>query len=210
MEVEIWSDVMCPFCYIGKRKFETALASFEGKDQVNIIWKSYQLAPDLQTDPNTNNYEYLAQHKGVSLAEAKNMSNYVVDIAAKVGLQYNFDIAVVANSHKAHRFLHFALKHNLQNQAEEALFKAYFTDGQNIDNVATLLKIAEDIGLDPSLSQEVLESDAFASDVQKDIYEAHQVGVRGVPFFVFNRKLAVSGAQEPATFLQALEKASAK
>lgn len=201
---------MCPFCYIGKRRFEQALAQFADKDKIELVWKSFQLSPDLKTDINTNIHEYLAKHKGISLAEAKNMNTQVSQMAATVGLTYNFDKAVVANSFNAHRFTHFAKKYNKQNEAEEKLFQAYFTEGKNIDDTGVLTALGTEIGLNAEALKSALKSDDFADDVRADVYEAQQLGVRGVPFFVFNRKYAVSGAQESQTFLQTIEKSFAE
>lgn len=206
MKIEIWSDIMCPFCYIGKRRFEQALETFEGKDKVEIEWKSYLLSPELVTDPNKNLHEFLAEHKGVSLEEAKGMNDYVTNMAAQTGLTYNFDKAIPANSFNAHRMLHFAKEFGKQNEAEEALFKAYFTDGKNIDDAATLSEIAASVGLDTAALAEAMGSEAYFQDVVMDVQEAQNIGVRGVPFFVFNRKYGVSGAQESGTFLEVLEK----
>ncbi len=206
MKVEIWSDVMCPFCYIGKRKFENALAEFPKQKQVEIIWKSFQLSPEIQTNPNQNVNELLAVLKGIPLEQAIQMNNHVSGMAAIVGLTYNFATAVVANSLKAHRFSHLAKSLGLQNEAEESLFRAYFTEGRNTDDTETLVKLGEEIGLDASLTREVLEGNQYAHDVRADILEAQQLGIRGVPFFVFDRKIGVSGAQESAVFKQALER----
>jgi predicted DsbA family dithiol-disulfide isomerase len=207
MKIEIWSDVMCPFCYIGKRKFEVALAQFEHKENVEIEWKSFLLSPEMQTDPNKNIHQFLAEHKGVSLEQATGMNDNVAHIAAQVGLQYNFDQTIPANSFNAHRFLHFAKKHGKQNEAEELLFKSYFTDGKNIDDAPTLLALANSLGLDADALTAAMGKGEFTDDVIADIQEAQALGVRGVPFFVFDRKYAVSGAQEPAVFLETLETA---
>lgn len=198
---------MCPFCYIGKRRFEEALATFEGKNDVEIEWKSFLLSPELKTDPTKNIHQYLAEHKNISLEEAKGMNNYVTNMAAQVGLTYNFDKAIPANSFNAHRFLHFAKKHGKQNEAEERLFKAYFTEGKNIDDAQTLLLLAIELELDANKLADAMNNGEFTNDVIADINEAQQLGVRGVPFFVFNRKYAVSGAQESEAFTQTLEKA---
>ena len=210
MKVEIWSDVMCPFCYIGKRKFEAALNQFPEKENVQLIWKSFQLSPDMKTDPGKNINQFLAAHKGISLQEAKHMNDRVTQLAAKVGLVYNFDTAIVANSFNAHRLVHFAKHHGKQNEAEEQLFKAYFTDGKNTDDISTLIQLGAEIGLDTAALKTALETNMYAEDVKADIYEARQIGVRGVPFFVFNRTYAVSGAQESPVFLQTLEKSFAE
>lgn len=196
---------MCPFCYIGKRRFEVAMQRFEHKDDVEVEWKSYMLSPDMVTDPSINMNEFLAKHKGISVEEATAMNDYVVNMAAQSGLTYNFDKAIPANSFNAHRLLHFAKQHGKQNEAEEAIFRAYFTEGKNIDDAPTLMNIASDLGLDTNALAQAMGSEAFVQDVVADIEEAQQLGVRGVPFFVFNRKYAVSGAQDPDTFLQTLE-----
>jgi predicted DsbA family dithiol-disulfide isomerase len=210
MKVEIWSDVMCPFCYIGKRRFEEALHQFSHKDKVEIEWKSFQLDPDMKTDPGTNISQYLADAKGWKLDYARQMNARVTEMAAEVGLTYNMDNAVVANSFNAHRFSHLAKKHGLGIEAEETLFKAYFTDGKNIDNTNVLIESGVAIGLDATEIKQALESGAFADDVKQDIAEAEHLGIRGVPFFVMNSKYAISGAQAVPVFEETLEKAFAE
>jgi len=207
MKVEIWSDVMCPFCYIGKRRFEEALAEFAHKDEIEIEWKSFQLNPDMVTDPSRNIDQYLADVKGWTLDYAKQLNTQVTEMAAEVGLTYNFDKAVVANSFDAHRFAHLAKQNGLGDAAEEALFKAYFTDGRNIANHNTLTELGTEIGLNAEEIKQTLDSDAFSDEVKHDIAEASYLGVRGVPFFVMNRKYAVSGAQMVPVFTETLEKA---
>ena len=205
MKVEIWSDVMCPFCYIGKRKFELALEQFPQKDQIEIEWKSFQLNPDLVTDVSKNTSAYLAELKGWEPDYAKQVNDHVTNLAAEVGLEYNLDKAIVANSFHAHRFIQFAKSHGKGDEAEESLFKAYFTDGKNTDDLTVLAEIGAQLDLPEVEREAVLQSNSFAEKVEMDIYEAQQVGVKGVPFFVMDRKYAVSGAQAPEAFLQALE-----
>jgi predicted DsbA family dithiol-disulfide isomerase len=207
MNVEIWSNVMCPFCYIGKRKFENALEQFPHKDDIKIIWKSFQLDPSTVTDSSLNTIENLRLKKGWSKEQAAETIAHVADIAKQVGLNFNFDKAVVANSFDAHRLSHLAKKYNLQNELEEKLFSAYFTEGKNTADYETLLKIALEIGMDEAEVSEMLKGNTFANEVHQDIEQAQQIGVRGVPFFVLNQKYAISGAQESETFLQALHKA---
>ncbi len=206
MKVEIWSDVMCPFCYIGKRRFEKALNQLPEKENIEVIWKSFQLNPELKTDPSKNINQYLSEVKGMSLEHAAQMSEQVSKMAAAEGLHFELDKAIIANSMNAHRFSHFALNKNKQDEAEEQLFNAYFTEGKNTDDIDILINLGKNIGLVESELREVLESDRFTDDVRTDIYESQQLGVRGVPFFVFDRKYAVSGAQETAVFLQNLNK----
>lgn len=207
MNVEIWSDVMCPFCYIGKRKFEKALEQFPHKNNINIIWKSFQLDPSTVTDPSLNTVEHLAHKKGWSKQQAQETTAHVTNIAKQVGLDFHFEKAVVANSFDAHRLSHLAKKYGKQNDLEEKLFLAYFTEGKNTADHSTLLQIGKDLGMDEQEITSVLNSDTYANEVEQDIMEAQQVGVRGVPFFVLDRKYAVSGAQESETFLGALSKA---
>jgi predicted DsbA family dithiol-disulfide isomerase len=207
MKVEIWSDVMCPFCYIGKRKFEAALAQFEHKDQVEIVWKSFQLQPDLVTDPNKNTLQHLAESKGWTMEYTQQVTAQVVQMAKEVGLNYNFDKAVVANSFDAHRLVQYAKIQGKGDAMEEQLFKAYFLDGKNTADHATLTQLAVAIGLKEDEVKKVLTSDAYADAVHQDIYESQQIGVRGVPYFVLGNKYAVSGAQQSETFLGALRKA---
>lgn len=204
MKVEIWSDVMCPFCYIGKRKFETALAQFPDKDKIQVEWKSFQLSPELKTQPGKNIHQFLSEHKGISLEEARAMNDHVTQLAKQVGLIYNFDKSIVANSFNSHRFTHFARQYGKQSEAEEVLFRSYFTDGKNIDDFPTLIQLGTETGLDTAALKQALENGSYAGDVKADIYEAHRIGVRGVPFFLFDRKYAVSGAQESQTFLKIL------
>jgi predicted DsbA family dithiol-disulfide isomerase len=207
MKVEIWSDVMCPFCYIGKRKFEAALAQFKHKNDVEVVWKSFQLQPDMVTDPSQNTIEHLAKSKGWTLEHAKEMTAHVVNMAAEVGLYYNFDKAIVANSFDAHRVVQLAKTKGKGDAMEEQLFKAYFIDGKNTADHITLTGLATEIGLDEAEVKQVLSTNAYADKVKQDIYESQQIGVTGVPFFVLNNKYAVSGAQASETFLGALQKA---
>lgn len=210
MKVEIWSDVICPFCYIGKAKFETALTEFADKNHVEIEWKSFQLMPDLETQVGRTIHEVLAEKKRISLEEAKNLNGYATEMAKGVGLHYDFDKAVPANTMRAHQFLHFAKVSGKGNEAEELLFKAYFTDGKNIDDIETLAVLGQTIGLDATVLRKALKNETYLQTVKDDIKEAREIGATGVPFFVFNRKYAVSGAQDPKVFLDVLQKSFAE
>jgi predicted DsbA family dithiol-disulfide isomerase len=207
MKIEIWSDVMCPFCYIGKRRLEGALEAFPHKDDIEIIWKSFQLNPDMQTEPGKSITDYLAEKKGWSLEHTRQMHARLTQSAAEMGLHYDFDKAVVANSFDAHRVVQLAKTRGLGDAMEERLFKAYFSEGKNIADHATLLGLGKDAGLPEAEVAEVLKGDAFSAEVRRDVDEARQIGVTGVPFFVLDRKFAVSGAQDTQVFLKALEKA---
>jgi predicted DsbA family dithiol-disulfide isomerase len=207
MKIQIWSDVMCPFCYIGKRRFEQALQQFEYNDAIEVEWKSFQLNPNLVTDTSININQYLADIKGITLDHAKQMNQQVTQMAAEVGLTYDFDKAVVANSFDAHRFAHLAKQNGLGDEAEEALFDAYFTQGKNIADHGTLAELGQQIGLDKGEVYHTLSGNKYAINVQQDIAQAQQLGIRGVPFFVMDNKYGVSGAQAVPTFLETLDKA---
>lgn len=209
MKVEIWSDVMCPFCYIGKRRFEDALQQSGHQDKIEIEWKSFQLNPHLKTDPSVNYIQYLADRKGWTIDYTTQMNDQIAQMASEVGLSYN-STRVVANSFNAHRLSHLAKKYNLGNEAEEALFKAHFIDVQNIDDKATLVKLGTEIGLNAEEIQQVLDSETYANEVEQDIAEAQHLGISGVPFFVMNNKYGVSGAQALPVFLETIEKSFAE
>ncbi len=205
--VEIWSDVMCPFCYIGKRKFESALEKFEQRDSVQVTWRSFQLDPAVRFKQGQTLYQYLAERKGLTLEASRRMHERLTAAAAEVGLRYDFDAAVVANSFDAHRLTHLARERGAQERIEERLFAAYFTEGRNIGDHDTLGSLGAEAGLDPAEVREMLTGTRFAGEVRKEAREAESLGADGVPFFVFNRVFAISGAQPAELFLEALEKA---
>lgn len=207
MKIEIWSDVMCPFCYIGKRKLELALEKFEHEDKVSIIWHSFLLQPNLKFAEWKGIYEFLQESKGLRRDQAEGMTQHVTNMAKEVGLTFDFDKIVVANSFDAHRFIHFAAQQGLQNEAEEKLFAAYFEQGKNVEDHNVLAGIGEELGLDIPKLKEVLIGDAYVQDVKADIQEAQNLNITGVPFFVLNRKYGISGAQPVNIFLEVLEKA---
>ncbi|MDP3558501.1 MAG: DsbA family oxidoreductase [Bacteroidota bacterium] len=205
-KIEIWSDILCPFCYIGKRKLEKALENFNGKEFIEIDWRSYQLDPDATSSPNTDVFDYLAKRKGQTRDWSIKMHEQVTNTAKEMGLNYKFEKAIIANSYNAHRLIHLAKKYKLGNEAEEKIFKAYFTDGKDIADKETLITIGKEIGLKEDEIKDVLNSDEYSSEVKADIEEAQKIGVRGVPFFVMNRTHAVSGAQPVEIFVETLEK----
>ncbi|MCB0754656.1 MAG: DsbA family oxidoreductase [Flavobacteriales bacterium] len=210
MKVEVWSDVVCPFCYIGKTHFDEALAQFAEKENIEFVWKSFQLNPDLTTNPDESLYQHLSESKDIPLEQAKAMGRHAAQMGSSAGLELNFDKCVVANSFNAHRLIHFAKANGKQQEMKARLFKAYFTEGSNIDDTETLIALAKEIGLNAEEAKSVLESDKYASDVNDDINKSQQLGVRGVPFFVFDRKYAVSGAQPKEAFFTTLEKSFAE
>ena len=206
MKVNIWSDVRCPFCYIGKRKFELALEKFPHKDQVEVTWRSFQLDPALETQKEANIYDYFSKVKGVSKGQAREMFNNVTQIAREVGLNFNIEQSIVANSFNAHRLIQLAKAKGLADEMEEALFIIHFIEGKDIDDKQILAETGTSVGLARDEVKAMLDSNAFSREVKQDEEAAQTIGVRGVPFFVFNDKYAVSGAQSPETFLQVLEK----
>lgn len=210
MQVEVWSDVMCPFCYIGKRKFEHALAASSQGNEIELVWKSFQLNPDITANDSKDYLAYLQQKKGFSEQQTKDMLANVTQMAKEVGLDFHFEKAIVANSFNAHRLSHLAKKHNLQNEMEEALFIAHFIEGKDINDTETLTAMAVSLGIDASEVAKTINSAAFADAVKTDQDEAQQIGVGGVPFFVFNRKYAISGAQDEKVFANTIEKAFAE
>ena len=208
MKVEIWSDIVCPFCYIGKRHFESALKSFAHADEIEIEWKSYQLDPEMPKQAKQQNvYEYLAERKGISVENSKALHDNVVNMAKVAGLDYHFEKAVVANSFDAHRLIQLAKTKGLGDAAEEAMFYAYFSAGKDIADKETLLAIGKEIGLEENAVKDLLNTDLFSEQVDQDIYESQQVGLGGVPHFVIDDRFSISGAQPVSVFLNALEKA---
>lgn len=207
MKVQIWSDVVCPYCYIGKREFENALAQFEHKDKVEVEWKSFELDREAPLRSPDDMYDHLAKKYGRTREQAKEMVSGVVERARTVGLEYDMDKAIMGSSFDAHRLIQFAKTKGKGAEAEERLFKAHFVLGEHIGDRAKLKEIAEEIGLEGEEVAAMLESDAYTEAVHMDEYEAQQIGVRGVPFFVLDDKYAVSGAQPSEHFLGALEQA---
>lgn len=204
MKIEIWSDIVCPFCYIGKRRLEKALESFAAKDKVEIEWKSFQLDPELDNSKGLSVHEYLGKRKGGTTADGKRMNDQMAAIAKEVGLHYDFDKAVINNTLSSHRLLHFAKEQGLQNELKERLFKAYYTEGKNVADTATLVQLATEVGLNADEAKKALDENLHREDVLSDQQQAYAVGVQGVPFFVFNNKYAVSGAQSSDVFAQVL------
>jgi predicted DsbA family dithiol-disulfide isomerase len=205
MKIEIWSDIMCPFCYIGKRRLETALAAFPGND-FEIEWKSFQLDPTLEPQLGKDVYMFLAERKGISVEQSLEIHKDVTERAKSVGLDYHFDKAIISNSLTAHRIIHLAKTKKLGDEMEEIFFKAYFTDGKDLNNASTLIELGIQAGLASDEVKEVLENESlYFSDVKADIKEAQEIGVQGVPFFVFDRKYAVSGAQPVEAFVNTIK-----
>lgn len=207
MKVRIWSDVVCPYCYIGKREFENALARFPHKDEVEVEWKSFELDRNAPVRSPDDMYDHLAKKYGRTREDAKAMVAGVVERARSVGLEYDIENTVMGSSFDAHRLIQFAKTKDKGGAAKERLFEAYFILGTHIGDQAVLKRIGEDIGLEGPAVEEMLAGDAFTEAVHNDEYEAQRIGVRGVPFFVLDDKYAVSGAQSSDHFLGALQQA---
>jgi len=206
MKVEIWSDVVCPFCYIGKRKFEQALGEFAHRADVQVEWKSFQLMPDFVPVPGESIHASLAKKKGVPEAEGRRMSDYMTDAAKAVGLDYQFDKAIPANTFLAHQLIHFGAHQGRQDATKERLMAAYYLEGRDLNSLDVLANLAAEIGLDAEAAGQALLAGTYANEVRRDEYEAQQIGVQGVPFFVFEDKYAVSGAQPSEVFAEVLGK----
>ena len=210
MKVEIWSDVVCPWCYIGKRRFESALAHFAHREQVEVTWRSYQLDPGAPRESGKTVNEILAQKYGVSLSQAAAMNERVSTIAAQEGLEYHLEQAKYSNTFDAHRLTHLAATHGLQQEAEERFFKAYFTEGRALGDTETLVQLVSEIGIDADEARAVLGSDAYANEVRADEQRARAFGISGVPFFAVDERYGVSGAQPTELFGEVLERAWAE
>lgn len=212
IKVDIWSDIACPWCYIGKRRFEDALERFAaaGNDaQVEIEYHSFELAPDTPVDFEGSEIDFLAKHKGLPAERVEQMLTQVTDIAESVGLHYDFDKLQHTKTLKAHELLHFAKSQGRQLDMKERLLGAYFEEGKHVGRVDELVDLAAEIGLDRAEVRHALESGEFAADVEADFAQAIAYGIQGVPFFVVDSRYGVSGAQDPAAFVQVLEQAVA-
>jgi predicted DsbA family dithiol-disulfide isomerase len=207
MKIEIWSDIMCPFCYIGKRRLEAALAQFKHADKLQIVWKSFLLNPDMKTDPAKSTLEYLSETKGWTMEQTLQVSQQVVDMAKEEGLHYQMDKTVVANAKNAHRLLQLAKSMGKGGEMKERLLKAYFMEGANFDDKPSLMNFAEEIGISRQRAEQCLDSKEFEDKVDQDIAESSALGVRGVPFFVLDRKYGISGAQPVSVFEETIKKA---
>jgi predicted DsbA family dithiol-disulfide isomerase len=210
LNVEIWSDVVCPWCYIGKRRFESALARFPHRDDIEVTWRSFELDPSAPALRTEDYAERLATKYGMTREQAVAKHEQLTEMAAREGLDFHFDRARSGNTFNAHRLLHLARERGVQDELKERLMRAYFSEGEPIGDVATLARLAEEVGISAADAQAVLSSDTFADDVRADEREAQELGINGVPFFVLDRRYGISGAQPAEVFEQALEQAWAE
>jgi predicted DsbA family dithiol-disulfide isomerase len=205
MKIEIWSDFVCPFCYIGKRRLEQSLETFKHQDEVTLEFKSYQLDPNAETKPNQNMQEYLSKTKGMPIEQVRQMTKNIEMQAKEVGLTYHFDSMQHTNTFAAHRVAKYAERQGKGNEMTEKLMHAFFTDSQLISDYEVLQGLAAEVGLDQVEVASILKNEAYAKEVRDDQEQARQLGIQGVPFFVFNEKYALSGAQPTEVFVGALE-----
>lgn len=205
MRIDVWSDYACPFCYIGKRRLENALSQFPNRDQVEVVFRSFQLDPHAEVSTDKSIHELLASKYGMSVEKAKAMNDQLTEQAKDVGLDFNFDTTQHTNTFDAHRLSHFASTKGKGAEMSERLLRAYFTDSFNLGDRNVLASLAAEVGLDQAETAAMLETDAFTAEVNGDIEEGSKLNITGVPFFVFNNKYALSGAQPGPVFSEVLD-----
>ena len=205
LHVEIWSDVVCPWCYVGKRRLESALEAYD--EDVDVRWRSFELDPQAPPVRDLPAAEHLAGKYGMSVEDARALNAQMTELAAGEGLEYDLDRTRGGNTFDAHRVIHLGAARGLQEPVQERLMRGYFRDGEPVGDRATLVRLAADAGLDPAEADAVLETDAYADDVRGDELLAERMGIRGVPYFVLNRRFGVSGAQPAEVLVQAFERA---
>ncbi len=205
IKVEVWSDINCPYCYIGKRNLEKALEKFPRAESVEIEWRSFELDPFSNPEKGSDQIDLIAWKYGKDRAWVENMNRKISDMGKEIGLEFHLGKVVPSNSFKAHKLLHLAKFYGIQNELQEALFRAKFSEGKDINDIETLIALGQKENLDPVEIKEVLEGKRYDQDVRKDEETGSGLGIRGVPFFVINKTEALSGAQPPEAFLEVLE-----
>ncbi|MBU0996576.1 MAG: DsbA family oxidoreductase [Firmicutes bacterium] len=205
MKIELWSDFACPFCYIGKKRFEKALSNFKHKDEVEVVYKAYQLNPNAPKAMKGTAYESFASSHKMSVDQAKQRFNMFTENAKTVGLVYNYDIIQMTNTFDAHRVAKWANTLGKEALVTDRFMHAYFSEGKNLADIETLVLLSKEVGLDAEEARKVLNSIQFDSVVKDQMNESRQIGVQGVPFFVINRKYGISGAQQEDYFFGALQ-----
>jgi predicted DsbA family dithiol-disulfide isomerase len=204
MNVEIWSDIACPWCYIGKRRFEQALARFEHKDDVRVTWRSFELDPSAPAEREGERAARLAEKYGMTVERAREMERQMTETAAGEGLDFRFEIQRSGTTFDGHRLIHLAAEHDLQDAMKERLLRAYFTEGELMSDHDTLVRLAAEVGLDPDEARQTLSSDRYSDEVREDERTAARFGISAVPTFVIDRSIGASGAHPPEALLQLL------
>lgn len=207
LALEIWSDVVCPWCYVGKRRLEAALALVPDRDEVEVRWRSFQLDPEAPAVRDVRSDEHLAAKYGMSVEDARALNAQMTELAAAEGLEYHLDRTRGGNTFDAHRLIQLGAARGVQDAVKERLMRGYFTEGEAVSDHETLVRLGAEAGLDPDEARATLESDAYADDVRADEDLARRMGIRGVPYFVLNRRFGVSGAQPAEVLVQAFERA---
>jgi predicted DsbA family dithiol-disulfide isomerase len=207
VHVEIWSDIACPWCYVGKRRFEAALAGFEHRDAVEVTWRSFELDPAAPAERPLSGAEHLAEKYGTSVDQARAMHDRMTEVAASEGLDFHFDRARGGNTFDAHRVVHLAAEHGKQDAMEERLMRAYLSEGELISDAATLERLAIEVGVPAEAVRDLLAGERFADAVRDDERTGAALGISGVPFFVVDRQFGASGAQPPEVLGELLQRA---
>jgi predicted DsbA family dithiol-disulfide isomerase len=207
MKVEIWSDIACPWCYVGKRRFESALRQFEHADDTEVVWRSFELDPNAPRSQAESQDEILARKYGMPVERARAMNERMTAEGAKEGLDFHFDRVRVGNTFDAHRLVHLAAESGRAEAMKERLMRAYFTEGESVAEAETLVRLGTEVGLDAARVRELVATDAFAAEVRADEQRARSFGISGVPFFAIDERYGISGAQPPEVILDALREA---
>jgi predicted DsbA family dithiol-disulfide isomerase len=204
VDVEIWSDIACPWCYVGKRRFEAALAEFEHREEVRVLWRSFELDPAAPRERQGDRAARLAEKYGMTVERAREMEQQMTDVAAQEGVEFRFDIARSGATFDAHRIVHLAREHELQDAMKERLLRAYFTEGELVGDHGTLVRLACEVGLAEDEVRETLAGDRYAEEVRDDELTARKLGITAVPTFVIDRAMGASGAHPPEAMLSLL------
>jgi predicted DsbA family dithiol-disulfide isomerase len=207
MQVEIWSDIACPWCYVGKRRFEAALAAFEHRDEVTVTWRSFELDPRAPVTRSVDSATHLAQKYGMTREQAQTSQRKLADVAAADGIDMRFDLARGGNTFDAHRLVHLAEAHDLQDAMTERLMRAYFTEGEPIGDADALARLALDVGLPEDEVRDVLATDRYAAEVRDDERTAAALGIHAVPFIAVDRRIGAAGARPPEALGELLRQA---
>jgi len=209
LKLEVWSDIACPWCYVGKRRLESALKQFPHAGEIELVWRAFELDPGAPAErPRTVSHaEYIARKYGMSVAQAQKSTDHLVEVARGEGLSFDFVNIRSGNTFDAHRLVHLGLERGVQDAVKERMLKAYFERGELMSDHGTLLRIATEAGLDANEAADVLAGDTYAASVRADEAQARELGITGVPCFVFDRHFAVSGAQATEVMLSALQQA---